>query len=133
MPTIAMIRGEADSMRARDMSKGHGAIHEAARSEYRCHSDAALTPCSVYSLSPGYGAARGCRSPSASRNIGDSAAPDTIHRATGTRNVEDYGEDHELIYLAPETTLADAAQGASLDVFSLGCTAFYRMHELMPP
>jgi len=61
----------------------------------------------------------------ASRNVGDSAAPDTVHRTTGTRHVEDYVEDPGLIYLAPETTRADPAQGASLDVFSLGCIAFY--------
>ncbi|PWK37655.1 BREX system serine/threonine kinase PglW [Cupriavidus plantarum] len=61
----------------------------------------------------------------ASRNVGDSAATDTVHRTTGTQHVEDYVEDPGLIYLAPETTRADPAQGASLDVFSLGCIAFY--------
>jgi serine/threonine protein kinase len=61
----------------------------------------------------------------ASRNVGDSAAPDTVHRTTGTRHVEDYVEDPGLIYLAPETTRADPAQGPSLDVFSLGCISFY--------
>ncbi|MFM0732830.1 BREX system serine/threonine kinase PglW [Paraburkholderia sediminicola] len=61
----------------------------------------------------------------ASRNVGGSAMPDTIHRTTGTRHVEDYVEDPGLIYLAPETMRADPAQGASLDVFSLGCIAFY--------
>lgn len=61
----------------------------------------------------------------ASRNVGDSAAPDTVHRTTGTRHVEDYVEDPGLVYLAPETTRADPAQGPSLDVFSLGCIAYY--------
>lgn len=61
----------------------------------------------------------------ASRNVGDSSAPNTVHRTTGTRHVEDYVEDPGLVYLAPETTRADPAQGASLDVFSLGCIAFY--------
>lgn len=61
----------------------------------------------------------------ASRNVSASAAPDTVHRTAGTRHVEDYVEDPGLIYLAPETTRADPAQGASLDVFSLGCIAFY--------
>lgn len=61
----------------------------------------------------------------ASRNVGGSAAPNTVHRTTGTRHVEDYVEDPGLIYLAPETTRADPAQGASLDVFSIGCIAFY--------
>lgn len=61
----------------------------------------------------------------ASRNVGASAAPNTIHRTTGTQHVEDYVEDPGLLYLAPETTRADSAQGASLDVFSLGCIAFY--------
>lgn len=61
----------------------------------------------------------------ASRNVGASAAPDTVHRTTGTRHVEDYVEDPGLVYLAPETTRADPAQGASLDVFSLGCIAYY--------
>jgi serine/threonine protein kinase len=61
----------------------------------------------------------------ASRNVGASAAPNTVHRTTGTQHVEDYVEDPGLLYLAPETTRADPAQGASLDVFSLGCIAFY--------
>lgn len=61
----------------------------------------------------------------ASRNVSGSAAPNTVHRTTGTHHVEDYVEDPGLIYLAPETTRADPAQGASLDVFSLGCIAFY--------
>ncbi|MEY4562242.1 MAG: hypothetical protein RLZZ618_1519 [Pseudomonadota bacterium] len=61
----------------------------------------------------------------ASRNVGGSSAPNTVHRTTGTRHVEDYVDDLGLLYLAPETTRADPAQGASLDVFSLGCIAFY--------
>lgn len=61
----------------------------------------------------------------ASRNVGGSNAANTVHRTTGTRHVEDYVEDLGLLYLAPETTRADPAQGASLDVFSLGCIAFY--------
>ena len=61
----------------------------------------------------------------ASRNVGDLASPYTVHRTTGTRHVEDYVEDPGLIYLAPETTRADPAQGPSLDVFSLGCIAYY--------
>ncbi len=61
----------------------------------------------------------------ASRNVGDSASPNTVHRTTGTQHVEDYVEDPGLIYLAPETTRADPAQGPSLDVFSLGCIAYY--------
>ena len=61
----------------------------------------------------------------ASRNVGGSSAPNTVHRTTGTRHVEDYVEDPGLLYLAPETTRSDPAQGASLDVFSLGCIAFY--------
>ena len=61
----------------------------------------------------------------ASRNVGNSSSSDTVHRTTGTRHVEDYVEGLGLLYLAPETTRADPAQGASLDVFSLGCIAFY--------
>ena len=61
----------------------------------------------------------------ASRNVGDSASPDTVHRTTGTRHVEDYVEDPGLVYLAPETTRADPAHGPSLDVFSLGCIAYH--------
>jgi serine/threonine protein kinase len=61
----------------------------------------------------------------ASRNVGDSASPYTVHRTTGTRHVEDYVDDPGLIYLAPETMRADPAQGPSLDVFSLGCIAYY--------
>ncbi|MEI8324818.1 MAG: BREX system serine/threonine kinase PglW [Betaproteobacteria bacterium] len=61
----------------------------------------------------------------ASRNVGDASSAFTVHRTTGTRHVEDYVEDPGLIYLAPETTRADPAQGPSLDVFSLGCIAYY--------
>jgi serine/threonine protein kinase len=60
----------------------------------------------------------------ASRNVGDSASPNTVHRTTGTQHVEDYVEDPGMIYLAPETTRADPAHGPSLDVFSLGCIAY---------
>lgn len=51
--------------------------------------------------------------------------PDTLHRTTGTRYVEDYVEDPGLVYLAPETTLADSTHGPSLDVFSLGAIAYH--------
>lgn len=51
----------------------------------------------------------------------DVAADDTVHRTTGTHHVEAYVEDPGLVYLAPETTRADPAHGAELDVFSLGC------------
>lgn len=68
----------------------------------------------------------------ASRNVGDSASPYTVHRTTGTRHVEDYVEDPGLIYLAPETTRADPAHGPSLDVFSLGCIA-YQLFSGQPP
>jgi serine/threonine protein kinase len=68
----------------------------------------------------------------ASRNVGGSASPDTVHRTTGTRHVEDYVEDLGLIYLAPETTRADPSLGASLDVFSLGCIA-YQLFSGQPP
>jgi len=68
----------------------------------------------------------------ASRNVGDSASPDTVHRTTGTRHVEDYVEDPGLVYLAPETTRADHAHGPSLDVFSLGCIA-YHVFSGQPP
>lgn len=61
----------------------------------------------------------------ASRNVGDPTAASTVHRTTGTQHVEDYVEDPGLLYLAPETTRSDPAHGASLDVFSLGCIAFY--------
>lgn len=60
----------------------------------------------------------------ASRNVGESASPYTVHRTTGTQHVEDYVEDPGMIYLAPETTRADPAHGPSLDVFSLGCIAY---------
>lgn len=68
----------------------------------------------------------------ASRNVGDLSSPYTVHRTTGTRHVEDYVEDPGLIYLAPETTRADPAQGPSLDVFSLGCIAYYLFSGLPP-
>lgn len=51
----------------------------------------------------------------------DVNADDTVHRTTGTQHVEAYVEDPGLVYLAPETTRADPAHGAELDVFSLGC------------
>ncbi|MBC7619998.1 MAG: BREX system serine/threonine kinase PglW, partial [Candidatus Saccharibacteria bacterium] len=51
--------------------------------------------------------------------------PDTVHRTTGTRHVKDYVEDPGLVYLAPETTRADATHGPSLDVFSLGAIAYH--------
>lgn len=60
-----------------------------------------------------------------SRNVGLSSSAGTVHRTTGTRHVEDYVEDPGLIYLAPEAMRADPAQGPSLDVFSLGCIAYY--------
>lgn len=68
----------------------------------------------------------------ASRNASDSASPTTVHRTTGTQHVEDYVEDPGMVYLAPETTRADPAQGPSLDVFSLGCIA-YHLFSGQPP
>jgi serine/threonine protein kinase len=68
----------------------------------------------------------------ASRNVGDSASPSTVHRTTGTQHVEDYVEDPGMMYLAPETTRADPAHGPSLDVFSLGCIA-YQLFSGQPP
>jgi serine/threonine protein kinase len=68
----------------------------------------------------------------ASRNVGESASPFTVHRTTGTQHVEDYVEDPGLVYLAPETTRADPALGASLDVFSLGGIA-YHIFSGQPP
>ncbi len=68
----------------------------------------------------------------ASRNAGDSAAPNTVHRTTGTQHVEDYVDDPGMVYLAPETTHADPAHGPSLDVFSLGCLA-YQLFSGQPP
>lgn len=68
----------------------------------------------------------------ASRNVGASASPNTVHRTTGTQHIEDYVEDQGMIYLAPETTRADPAHGPSLDVFSLGCIA-YQLFSGEPP
>ena len=48
-----------------------------------------------------------------------------MHRTTGTLHVVDYVEDPGLVYLAPETTRANPAHGASLDVFSLGGIAHH--------
>ncbi len=62
----------------------------------------------------------------------ESNNPDTMHRTTGTRHVEDYVEDPGLVYLAPETTHADATHGPSLDVFSLGAIA-YHVFSGQPP
>lgn len=55
----------------------------------------------------------------------EGADPNTMHRTTGTRHVEDYVEDPGLVYLAPETTRADTTHGPSLDVFSLGAIAYH--------
>jgi serine/threonine protein kinase len=68
----------------------------------------------------------------ASRNVGESAPANTVHRTTGTQHVEDYVEDPGLVYLAPETTRADPAQGPSLDVFSLGCLAYQLFSNQAP-
>jgi serine/threonine protein kinase len=68
----------------------------------------------------------------ASRGAGAATATETVHRTTGTAHVEDYVEDLGLVYLAPETTRADPAQNASLDVFSLGCIA-YQIFSGQPP
>ncbi|TAH50404.1 MAG: BREX system serine/threonine kinase PglW [Betaproteobacteria bacterium] len=51
----------------------------------------------------------------------DVEADDTVHRTTGTQHVAACVEDPGRVYLAPETTRADPAHGAELDVFSLGC------------
>lgn len=60
------------------------------------------------------------------------ASHNTVHRTTGTQHVEAYVEDLGLIYLAPETTRADPAHGAELDVFSLGCIAFQIFSGQLP-
>ncbi|TDU23278.1 serine/threonine protein kinase [Panacagrimonas perspica] len=60
----------------------------------------------------------------AARNPGAGSATGTIHHTTGTQHVEDYVDDPGLVYLAPETTRADPAHGAELDVFSLGCLTY---------
>jgi serine/threonine protein kinase len=62
----------------------------------------------------------------------DASNPDTVHRTTGTKHVEDYVEDPGLVYLAPETNRADATHGPSLDVFSLGAIA-YHVFSGQPP
>jgi serine/threonine protein kinase len=56
----------------------------------------------------------------------------TVHRTTGTQHVEAYVDDPGLVYLAPETTRADPAHGAELDVFSLGCLT-YLIFSGQPP
>lgn len=63
----------------------------------------------------------------ASRHVGEATAAQTQHHTTGTHHVKDHVEDLGRVYLAPETLHNDAATpaAASLDVFSLGCIAFY--------
>jgi len=68
----------------------------------------------------------------ASRHGGESASPHTLYRTTSAQHIEGYVEDLGKIYLAPETTRADPAQGPSLDVFSLGCIA-YQLFSGQPP
>ncbi|WP_028998079.1 BREX system serine/threonine kinase PglW [Azohydromonas australica] len=67
----------------------------------------------------------------ASRIAGDTT-PDTPHRTTGTRHVEDYVEDPGLVYLAPEALRSETAPGPALDVFSLGALA-YHVFSGQPP
>lgn len=43
----------------------------------------------------------------------------------GTMHVEEYVEDPGLVYLAPETSQAEAQHGPSLDVFSLGAITYH--------
>ncbi len=57
----------------------------------------------------------------AARNAGTA---ETLFHTTGTLHVDAYVDDPNLVYLAPETTRADPAHGAELDVFSLGCLAY---------
>lgn len=57
---------------------------------------------------------------------------DTVHRTTGTRFIDEYVEDPGLVYLAPETSRADATHGPSLDLFSLGAIA-YHVFSGQPP
>ncbi|MDZ7652856.1 MAG: hypothetical protein U5L03_10045 [Burkholderiaceae bacterium] len=45
-------------------------------------------------------------------------------QTTGTQHVSEYVDDPGRIYLAPETLLAGASSGPSLDVYSLGAIAF---------
>lgn len=62
----------------------------------------------------------------------DAGTHGTLHHTTGTHHVEDYVENPGLVYLAPETTRADPAHGAELDVFSLGCLT-YHIFSGQPP
>ena len=57
---------------------------------------------------------------------------DIAHRTTGTQHVDDYVHELGLVYLAPETSSADATHGPSLDVFSLGAIA-YHVFSGQPP
>jgi len=61
----------------------------------------------------------------AARQAEGSGTGGQVHRTTGTQHVEAYVEDPGLVYLAPETTRADPAHGAELDVFSLGCLTYF--------
>ena len=58
-------------------------------------------------------------------DLAGSGSTSTLHRTAGTQHVEDYVDNPDRVYLAPETTLADPAHGAELDVFSLGCLTFH--------
>lgn len=60
----------------------------------------------------------------AARQSSTAGTTSTVHHTTGTLHVEAYVEDPGLVYLAPETTRADPAHGAELDVFSLGCLTY---------
>jgi serine/threonine protein kinase len=50
----------------------------------------------------------------------------------GTMHVEEYVEDPGLVYLAPETSQAEAQHGPSLDVFSLGAITYHVFSGLPP-
>ncbi|SMG34832.1 BREX system serine/threonine kinase PglW [Paraburkholderia susongensis] len=55
----------------------------------------------------------------------EAASPgSSVNYTTGTQHVEAYVDDPGLVYLAPETTRADPAHGAELDIFSLGCLTY---------
>ncbi|MGH8581170.1 MAG: protein kinase domain-containing protein [Gammaproteobacteria bacterium] len=55
----------------------------------------------------------------------DATTGGTGIRTVGTLHVEEYVEDRGRIYLAPESTWGEPAQGPHLDVFSLGAIAYH--------
>jgi len=64
--------------------------------------------------------------------VREATAGATLLRTMGTRHIEDYIEEPDQVYLAPEALRPDIAAGAHMDCFSLGAIA-YHLFTGQPP